>query len=109
MEKIFLLKNKVLFKKRVTHLLYQISDSRDRQKTDKIQKGHQKFWELKWKFFPKKVIRKFGPRKIFPSPKLGAKSPPMFGTLVSPRANNLNPPPKIFLLTIMAESAQSNN
>jgi len=27
-------------------------------------------------FFLKKVIRKFGPQKFFPSPKLGAKSPP---------------------------------
>ena len=36
--------------------------------------GHQKFSALKWKFFPKKVHF-----QIFPSPKLGAKSPPMHG------------------------------
>jgi len=29
---------------------------------------------LKWKFFPKKVILKFGPRNFFRPTKLGAKS-----------------------------------
>ena len=35
---------------------------------EKEKKGHQKFSALKWKFFPKKVIRKFGRWNIFPPP-----------------------------------------
>ena len=54
----------VFVKKRV--ICYQISDSRDREKTDKIRsmskKGHQKLLALKWNFFPN---RSFGPRKSF--------------------------------------------
>jgi len=45
------------------------------------KKGYQKFRVLKWKFVPKNVIQKFSPRNFFPSPKLGAKSPPMQGIL----------------------------
>src|SRR6218665_1638381 len=42
------------------------------------KKSRQKFLALKWKFFPKNVIRKFVPIKnVSVSPKLGAKSPPI--------------------------------
>ena len=54
--------------------IYQISDSRHREKTGKIEsmtkKGRQKYWSVKWNLFPKK-----GHSKNVPSPKLGAKSP----------------------------------
>jgi len=44
---IFVLKSRFLVKKRVIYVIYQISDSRDRQKTDKIEpmtlKSHEKF------------------------------------------------------------------
>jgi len=32
------------------------------------KKGDKEFWALKWKFVPKKVIRKFGPRNFLPVP-----------------------------------------
>jgi len=38
------------------------------QQTVETKKGHQKFLALKSTFFPKKVIRKFGPQIFFPSP-----------------------------------------
>src|SRR6218665_3684577 len=63
------------------YVMYKISDSRDRQNTGEIRlmtkkNGNQKFSALKWKCFPKKGhFRKFGPRKCFPSPQLGGKSP----------------------------------
>ena|SRR6218665_904368 len=38
------------------------------------KKGHQKFWALKWKFFLKKVIRKFGQRNLFSVPPNSASS-----------------------------------
>ena len=41
------------------------------------KKGHQKFSALKWKFYPEKVILKFGPRHFFRPLKLSDKSPPM--------------------------------
>src|SRR6218665_1738875 len=37
------------------------------------------------KFFPKKVTRKFGPLNFLPSPKFGAKSPPMAFTTAGAR------------------------
>src|SRR6218665_938389 len=60
------------------YVIYQISDCRDRRKAEKIEsmtkKGRQKnFWAVKYIFFLKKAIRKFGPRKFFPFP---AKSAP---------------------------------
>ena len=57
-----------LVKKRVIYIKYQISDSRDRQnRVD--EKGHQKVWVLKWKFFPKKRSFENFVRNIFsPSP-----------------------------------------
>jgi len=33
--------------------------------------------KVKWKFFLKKIIQKFLFEKSFPSPKLGARSPPI--------------------------------
>jgi len=42
------------------------------------EKGHQKFLGVKWNFFPKGVIQKFGPRNLFSlRSELGAKSPAM--------------------------------
>src|SRR6218665_2332446 len=82
----FFLKSSFLVKKKLIFVICQISDSKDRHNIDKIEamtkKGHQKFRALKWKFFPKKVILKFGLRNFFGShefrpSKLGAKSPPM--------------------------------
>ena len=50
-----------------------------RVETDKrrsmTKKGHQKFSALKWKFFPKRIIRSVNCFSVLP--KLGAKSPPM--------------------------------
>ena len=43
-----------------------------------FKKGHQKCWARKWNFFTKKTsFRNLGLRNFFPSPKLGARSPPM--------------------------------
>ena len=45
-----------------------------------LKKGHQKFWERKWKFFLKKSFRNLGLRNFCPSlSTLGAKFPPMAG------------------------------
>lgn len=33
-----------------------------------LKEGHEKFLGVKWKFFSKKVFRKFGPREFFPFP-----------------------------------------
>jgi len=71
-----------LVKKRVILVIFQISESKERQKTDKIRsmtkKSHQKYWALKWKFFPnKRLFKNLGPRNLFRPPKLGAKSPSM--------------------------------
>ena len=64
--------SRFLVKKRV---IYQISDTRDREKTDKIEsmtkKRSSEMLGRKTGFFPKKVIKKLA------SPKLGATSPPM--------------------------------
>ena len=51
--------------KGVIYVIYQISDKIE------SEKGRQKFWAVKWIFSLKQVIRKF------PSPKVGARSPPM--------------------------------
>src|SRR6218665_2835836 len=62
----------ILVRKRVIYVIYQISDIRDRQKTDKIEsmtkKGHQKCFALKCTFFLKKVISNFGQRNFVPCP-----------------------------------------
>ena len=63
-------------KERVRYVIYQISDSRDREKTDKIESMTRKevvrnFGPWKWKLFPKKI------RKCVRPPKFGAKSPPI--------------------------------
>ena len=72
MEEFLLFWNRGFYQEKgVIYVVYRISDSRDRQKTDKIQKSHQKLLALKWKCFYKKGHSKR------PSPKLGAKSPPM--------------------------------
>ena len=62
-----------LVKKRVILVIFQISESKERQKTDKIRsmtkKSHQKYWALKWKFFPnKRLFKNLGPRNMFPPP-----------------------------------------
>src|SRR6218665_3127193 len=55
------------------NVIYEImSDSRDRgkerKKSQRLKKGHQKSSALKWIFFLKKVIRKFVGRKCFSIP-----------------------------------------
>ena len=65
----------VFRKKAICVIYYKISDSKKRQKRNTVDIGHQKFSALKWKFFPKE-----GHSKMFlPPPKLGAKSPPVYG------------------------------
>jgi len=61
---------------------YQISDSRNRQKTDKIRLMTKKiirnFRAENENCVQKKIIRKFGPLKLVSvSPKLGARAQPM--------------------------------
>jgi len=49
-----------------------------RKKIDDLKTGRENFGRLKWKFFPRKVIRKNLVGEIFfRPPKLGARSPPM--------------------------------
>ena len=46
-----------------------------------LKKGHKNFWAWNWKFVRKNVIQKSWSAKNFPSPKLGARSPPLLWTL----------------------------
>jgi len=68
-------KNMVIY-----YAIYQISDDRDTQKTHKIGRCPKKSSEIfgvRMDIFPKKSFENLVREIIFPSPKLGAKSPPM--------------------------------
>src|SRR6218665_546431 len=54
------------------------------------KKGHQKLLPLKGKFFQKK--RHLGRRKIVPSPKLGARFPPLPRPIHTPSGHNVGLP-----------------
>ena len=81
MKECFVMKKIFILKKRVIYGISQISDSidcRDKRRS-MTKKGRQKFSALKWKFFPKKGNSKIRfAINFFRSPKLGAKSPPMY-------------------------------
>jgi len=47
------------------------------------KKGHQKFFDIKWNFFPKKGHLEIWSEKLFSRPpKVSAKSSPMFSLFV---------------------------
>ena len=70
------------------------------------KKGHQKFLPWKWEFFPKKAsFRNLGPRKNFPSPKLGARSPSLTGwghIWIPPPGSATDPTVGLLLMTSLS-------
>ena len=74
MKEFFVLKQRLFVKKRAIYVIYQISDSKlkERQKYGRLlKKGHQKFSALKLTFSPKKIIQKlFAPPNSAPSLRL---------------------------------------